>query len=71
MECRNRAYEKIKYTERISHMKVLGINGSPRKDGNTTLALNEMKKIFDQEEIEFESKSCLLCFSECNPDCLS
>lgn len=35
-------------------MKVLGINGSPRKDGNTTLALNEMKKIFDQEEIEFE-----------------
>ncbi len=52
-------------------MKVLGINGSPRKDGNTTLALNEMKKIFDQEEIEFESKSCLLCFSECNPDCLS
>ena len=52
-------------------MKVLGINGSPRKDGNTTLALNEMKKIFDQEKIEFESKSCLLCFSECNPDCLS
>ena len=33
-------------------MKVLMINGSPRKNSNTSLALNEMKKIFDQEGIE-------------------
>lgn len=35
-------------------MKVLAINGSPRVDGNTSLALNEMKKVFDAEGIEFE-----------------
>ena len=35
-------------------MKVLMINGSPRKDGNTSLALNEMKKIFEAEGIEVE-----------------
>lgn len=35
-------------------MKVLAINGSPRVDGNTNLALNEMKKIFDAEGIDFE-----------------
>ena len=26
-------------------MKVLAINGSPRIDGNTSLALNEIKKV--------------------------
>lgn len=35
-------------------MKVLAINGSPRIDGNTSLALNEMKKVFDEEGIDFE-----------------
>lgn len=35
-------------------MKVLAINGSPRVDGNTNLALDEMKKVFDAEGIEFE-----------------
>lgn len=35
-------------------MKVLAINGSPRKDGNTSIALNEMKKVFDEEGIDFE-----------------
>lgn len=35
-------------------MKVLAINGSPRVDGNTNLALNEMKKVFDVEGIDFE-----------------
>lgn len=35
-------------------MKVLAINGSPRVDGNTNLALNEMKKVFDAEGIDFE-----------------
>lgn len=35
-------------------MKVLAINGSPRIGGNTFLALCEMKKVFDEEGIEFE-----------------
>ena len=33
-------------------MKVLMINGSPRPDGNTTLALREMEKIFAENGIE-------------------
>ena len=35
-------------------MKVLLINGSPRKDGNTAIALNEMVKVFEKEGIETE-----------------
>ncbi len=35
-------------------MKVLIINGSPRVGGNTTIALNEMVKVFDAEGIETE-----------------
>ncbi len=35
-------------------MKVLILNGSPRANGNTALALNEMKKIFDEENVEAE-----------------
>lgn len=35
-------------------MKVLMINGSPHTEGNTALALDEMKKIFDAEGIETE-----------------
>ena len=35
-------------------MKVLLINGSPRKDGNTALALNEMIKVFESQGIETE-----------------
>ncbi len=35
-------------------MKVLLINGSPKQNGNTALALEEMKKIFEQENIETE-----------------
>ena len=35
-------------------MNVLMINGSPRKDGNTTIAVNEMVKIFESEDIEVE-----------------
>lgn len=35
-------------------MKVLAINGSPRRNGNTSLALDEMKKVFEEEGIEFE-----------------
>ena len=35
-------------------MKVLIINGSPRINGNTSIALNEMIKIFKEENIEIE-----------------
>ena len=35
-------------------MKVLMINGSPRKEGNTSIALKEMEKILIQEGIETE-----------------
>ena len=33
-------------------MKILMINGSPHSDGNTAAALNEMKKIFDENGVE-------------------
>ena len=50
-------------------MKVLMINGSPRSNSNTGLALNEMVKIFDKENIEHEIiqignkdiRGCLAC----------
>lgn len=35
-------------------MKVLLINGSPRAKGNTSIALNEMIKVFEASEIETE-----------------
>ena len=35
-------------------MKVLMINGSPRAKGNTSIALNEMIKIFEAEGVETE-----------------
>ena len=35
-------------------MKVLLINGSPRKGGNTSIALDEMVKVFESEGIEAE-----------------
>ena len=36
-------------------MRVLVINGSPRKDGNTSIAIKEMEKIFIDEGIEVET----------------
>ena len=50
-------------------MKVLIINGSPRKNGNTALALSEMEKIFHEEGIETETlhignkdiRGCMAC----------
>lgn len=33
-------------------MKVLILNGSPRINGNTSIAINEMKNIFEKENIE-------------------
>ncbi len=52
-------------------MKVLMLNGSPRKDGNTALALKEMEKIFKEEGIETEViqvgtkdiRGCIACGS--------
>lgn len=35
-------------------MKVLMINGSPRKEGNTRLALGEMEKVFHEKSVETE-----------------
>ena len=33
-------------------MKVLLINGSPRPNGNTSIALSEMVKIFEENGVE-------------------
>ena len=52
-------------------MKVLIINGSPRVNGNTTIAVNEMVKIFDAEGVESEVvqignkavRGCIACGS--------
>lgn len=50
-------------------MKVLMINGSPRVDGNTGIALKEMEQVFSQEGIEVETvqvgnqavRGCMAC----------
>ena len=50
-------------------MKVLMLNGSPRKDGNTSVALREMEQVFAQEGIECETiqvgqkdvRGCIAC----------
>ena len=52
-------------------LKVLLLNGSPRKDGNTALALREMEKIFEQSGVEYETvqigkmdvRGCVACGS--------
>ena len=52
-------------------MKVLMINGSPRREGNTSIALKEMEQIFLQEDIEVETvqignkdiRGCIACYS--------
>ena len=52
-------------------MKVLMINGSPRVNGNTAIALEEMKKVFEQEGVETEIiqvgnqaiRGCIACGS--------
>ena len=52
-------------------MKILMLNGSPRAEGNTALALSEMKKIFEEEGAEVEYiqvgnmavRGCLACAS--------
>lgn len=55
-------------------MKVLMINGSPRANGNTAIALNEMKKVFEKEGIEVQIlhignqaiRGCIACGSCAN-----
>ena len=52
-------------------MKVLMINGSPRKNGNTSIALAEMERIFQEEGIQAETvqlgaqdiRGCIACLS--------
>lgn len=52
-------------------MKVLLINGSPHKNGNTSIALREMEKIFAKEQIEAEIidvgnkdiRGCMACYA--------
>lgn len=53
-------------------MKVLMINGSPRPDGNTSIALAEMEKTLAEEGVEVETvqvgnkdiRGCIAC-SKC------
>ena len=50
-------------------MKVLIINGSPRTNGNTSVAIREMEQVFRQEGIEVETaqvgnqdiRGCIAC----------
>ena len=35
-------------------MKVLILNGSPKTNGNTSVAINEMVKVFAEENVETE-----------------
>ena len=50
-------------------MKVLIINGSPRQDGNTSIALREIEAVFDKENVEYEEimvghlniRGCIAC----------
>ena len=53
----NKKRDVLQETVRIirrKNMKVLMINGSPHKEGNTYIALEEMEKIFSSEGIESE-----------------
>ena len=59
-------------------MKVLLINGSPKKNGNTAIGLEEMVKIFEKEGIETEIlqvgskdvRGCIAC-GKCDEGCFS
>ena len=55
----------------VPQMKVLMLNGSPRVNGNTAIALKEMEKIFAENGIETETvqfgmkdvRGCIACMS--------
>ena len=36
-------------------LKVLMLNGSPRKNGNIALAFHEMEKVFEAKNVEYEN----------------
>ena len=50
-------------------LKVLILNGSPRKDGNTSIAIKEMEKVFEQNGVEVDTvvvgnkniRGCMAC----------
>ena len=62
-------------------MKIIGLNGSPNKNGNTYFLLNEIGKIIKSEGVEFEIFNlndallrlnvpfCVACTSPCNQSC--
>ena len=60
-------------------MKVLIINSSPRKDGNSSLLINEIEKIFKENDIEYEVllignkniRGCIACnYCSDNGECV-
>ncbi len=59
----------IYYREVKNDVKVLILNGSPRENGNTSVAISEMEKFFAQENVEYETirvgnmniRGCLAC----------
>lgn len=60
-------------------MKVLIINSSPRKDGNSSLLINEIEKVFKENEIEYEVllignkniRGCIACnYCSDNGECV-
>ena len=54
-------------------MKVLILNGSPRVGGNTTVAVEELEKVFRAEGVEVETvqvgaceiRGCIACGQVC------
>ena len=46
-------------------MKVLLLNGSPRKGGNTSIALEEMERVFAEEGVETEDQYDMLLDMGC------
>ena len=52
-------------------LKVLMLNGSPRKNGNIALAFHEMEQVFDECSVEYENiqlgrmdiRGCIACES--------
>lgn len=60
-------------------MKVLIINSSPRKDGNSSLLINEIEKVFKENDIEYEVllignkniRGCIACnYCSDNGECV-
>ncbi len=62
---------KFKGKEKVTDMKVLILNGSPRPSGNTSIALKEMEKVFGENGIQTETihignkaiRGCIACLN--------